>query len=64
MCLGDWNRGACLGLYLDRFNHSVLTFVLNTVFEMILTFMILISVSLLKAVVSRWEDDGGGGDCG
>ena len=22
MCLGDWNRGACLGLYLDRFNHS------------------------------------------
>ena len=24
MCLGDWYRGACLGLYLDRFNHSVL----------------------------------------
>ena len=22
MCLGDWYRGACLGLYLDRFNHS------------------------------------------
>ena len=23
VCLGDWNRGACLSLYLDRFNHSV-----------------------------------------
>ena len=42
----------------------MLTIVLNIVIEVILTFMILMSVSLLKAVVSRWEDDGGGGDCG